>query len=151
MLEPVVKTIEVPCTQQQAFNTFVNNFGAWWPLQHSVSGMNGEIAKSVSLEPRLGGKINEVRYDGETETWGKVLSFDPSSSFSMDFHMGLDANSATLVELRFIVINDQRTQVILTHSNWEAFGENAEKMREGFNGGWVSVFERAFGNACKLK
>ncbi len=150
MIEPVVKTIEVPCNQENAFNTFLKNFSSWWPLEHSVSGMNGKVAVSVALEPKLGGKITEVRFDGETEHWGKVVSFDPFSSFMMDFHMGLDASSATQVEVRFIVVDNAKTKVVLTHTNWEAFGEKAEQMRNGFNGGWISVFEEAYGNACAL-
>ncbi len=32
MLDPIVKTIEVPCSQEKAFAVFVKEMGSWWPL-----------------------------------------------------------------------------------------------------------------------
>ena len=32
MLDPIIKTIEVPCSQEKAFGVFVKEVGSWWPL-----------------------------------------------------------------------------------------------------------------------
>jgi hypothetical protein len=35
--------------------------------------------------------------------------------------------------------------VTLTHENWERMGEEAERLRDAYNNGWVTVFEKGFG------
>jgi len=32
MLDPIIKTIEVPCSQAKAFDVFLNEMDSWWPL-----------------------------------------------------------------------------------------------------------------------
>ena len=57
MLDPITKTIEVPCNQEKAFTVFVNEMGSWWPLdKRSMSLMHqGEPSKSLRVDPQLGG------------------------------------------------------------------------------------------------
>ena len=149
MLEPVVNTIEVPCSQEKAFEVFVNGMGSWWPLdKRSVSMLSGEPARSLRIDPRLGGKIVETGHDGTEHLWGTIRSYDPHDSITMDFHMGLPAETASLVEVRFTVLEKHRTRVVLTQSNWEAFGDLAEMMRGGYGSGWVIIFEESFKAAC---
>ena len=150
MLDPMVYTIEVPCSQEKAFSVFVNNFDSWWPLaKRSVSMISGETAKSVSLDPKPGGKIVEIGHDDTEHLWGTVMSYDPHDLFSMDFHMGLPpGESASVVEVRFTALEDERTRVVLTHSNWEAYGDLAEMMRGGYGSSWVMIFEQEYKAAC---
>ena len=149
MLDPIVKTIEVPCSQQKAFAVFASGMGSWWPLdKRSMSMHSGAPAKSLRIEPRQGGKIVEIGHDDTEHLWGTIRSYDPHDSMSIDFHMGLPAESASLVEVRFTALGDERTRVELTHSNWEAFGEMAEMMRGGYGSGWVIIFEQAYKSAC---
>src|SRR6266849_5011680 len=125
MLDPIIKTIEVPCSQATAFRVFVNEMGSWWPLdKRSVSMLSGKPAKALRIEPKRGGRIVEIGHDG------------------------MPAGSASLVEVRFTALGDERTRVKLTQSNWEAFGELAEMMRSGYGSGWVIIFEQAFKSAC---
>ena len=62
--------------------------------------------------------------------------------------MGLPAENASLVEVRFTALQQERTRVELTQSNWEAFGDMAEMLRGFYGSGWVVIFERAFKSAC---
>ena len=48
----------------------------------------------------------------------------------------------------FTALENERTQVELTQSNWEAFGGMAEMMRGGYGSGWVIIFEQAYKSAC---
>ena len=150
MLEPVIKTIDVPCNQEQAFNVFIEEITTWWPLdKNSVSAMGGGVAKAVSIEPKVGGKIVEIGHDDTEHFWGTVNSYEPHSAFSLNWHIGLPAESASLVAVSFTSIDDGKTRVELTHSNWEAFGDQAADMRAGYEGGWVGVFETAYHAACQ--
>ena len=149
MLEPIVKTIEVPCSQEKAFKVFVNEMGTWWPLdKRSMSMKSGKPAKSLRIEPRQGGKIVEIGHDDTEHLWGTIKSYDPYGSITLDFHMGLPAENASLVEVRFTALQQERTRVELTQSNWEAFGDMAEMLRGFYGSGWVVIFERAFKSAC---
>jgi len=149
VLEPLISTIEVPCTQEKAFDIFVTQMGAWWPLdKRSMSMHAGASAKSLSIEPRSGGRIVETGHDDTLHHWGTIKTYDPHDFVSMDFHMGLPPENASLVEVRFTALDTERTQVELTQSNWEAFGDMAEMMRRGYGSGWVIIFEEAYGKAC---
>ncbi|MEM7260262.1 MAG: hypothetical protein AAF404_23060 [Pseudomonadota bacterium] len=39
--------------------------------------------------------------------------------------------------------------MVLTHSQWEVFAEQADAMRAGYDKGWVGVFEQAYAGACQ--
>ena len=150
MLDPIIKTIEVPCSQAKAFEVFVSEMGAWWPLDKRSMSMQGggKPAKSLRIDPKQGGKIVEIGHDDTEHHWGTIKSYDPHDSISMDFHMGLPAENASLVEVRFTALEGDRTRVELTHGNWEAFGDMAEMMRGGYGSGWVVIFEQAYKSAC---
>ena len=152
MLDPIIKTIEVPCSQEKAFGVFVNEMDSWWPLgKFTVSAMGGEPAKAIRVEAKQGGKIVEIGHDDTEHEWGTIKSYDPYDFISMDFHIPQPTEkveSRSLVEVRFTALGNERTRVELTQSNWEAFGEMAEGLRGGYGGGWVLIFEQAFKSAC---
>jgi len=50
----------------------------------------------------------------------------------MDFHIGLRGETASVVEVRFTVVEEERTRVVLTQSEWERFGEFAKMMYKGY-------------------
>ena len=150
MLDPIVKTIDVACAQEKAFGLFVTGMGSWWPLdKRSMSLMNGgQPAKSLRIDAKEGGQIVEIGPDDTEYLWGTITSYDPHELVRMDFHMGLPPENASLVEVRFTALEDERTRVELTQSNFEAFGDMAEMMRGGYGSGWVIIFEEAYHRAC---
>lgn len=149
MTDPIVKTIEVACSANEAFDIFVHNTTAWWPLGgHSVSAGSGAVAQALTIEPRIGGAVYETMHNGQRSEWGKVLSFDAGRGFSMTWHPGASADQSTEVSVTFDDVPEGRCRVQLTHSNWENLGAKAEDMRGSYNGGWVRVFEEHFARAC---
>ena len=149
MLDPIVETIEVPCNQVKAFEVFGSEMGSWWPLdKRSMSMKDGKTAKSLTVEAKQGGKIVETSDDGTEYHWGTIKAYDPNDFFSMDFHMGMPAETATLVEVRFTKLEDELTRVELTQSNWEASGDMAKMLREHYGSSWGMLFGEAYKSAC---
>jgi hypothetical protein len=153
LFEPLIKTIEVPCSQEKAFGVFVNEMDSWWPLSiFTVSAMSGGVAKSIRVEPKVGGQIVEIGNDDTEHLWGTIRSYDPHDSVGMDFHIAPTGDdtvgSWSLVEVRFTALGSDRTQVELTQTNWEAFGEKAAMLRGGYGPGWDAIFGQAFKAAC---
>ena len=86
MLYPIVTTIEVPCSQEKAFEVFVNDMPGWWPLdKRSVSMLGGKPAKSLRIEPKPGGRIVEIGNDGAEHLWGTIKLYDPPDAFSIHY------------------------------------------------------------------
>lgn len=154
MLDPIIKTIEVSCNQERAFEVFLNEMDSWWPLgKFTISAMRGAPAKAIRVEAKQGGKILEIGPNGTEYSWGTIKSYDPPVFVSMDFHIAPPgdetADSRSLLELRFTALGDKRTRVVLTQSNWEAFGKKAAHLRDGGYGqAWGAIFEGAFKAAC---
>ena len=147
MLEPIVKTIEVTHSQQMAFDIFVD-INSWWPLdKRSMSMKNGGTAKSVSVYSKVRGQIVEHSNDGNEHLWGTIKELEPYDLFRMNFHMGLPPCDS-VVELKFTALTDDTTKVVLTQSNWEAFGDMVEMMHGGYGSSWGLLFEDAYRAKC---
>ena len=55
----------------------------------------------------------------------------------------LPAGQEQLIEIR-VTPEDRGTTVELTHSGWEQLGDAATSLRERYDRGWGTVFERHF-------
>ena len=153
MLDPIIKTIEVPCSQERAFQIFLNEMDSWWPLgKFTVSAMGGAPAKAIRVAAKPGGTIVEIGPTGTEYLWGTIKSYHPYDAVSFDFHFappGQTVDARTLVDVRFTALDHKRTRVVLTQSNWEAFGDQATMLRDrGYGTAWVAIFEGAFKAAC---
>jgi hypothetical protein len=92
-----------------------------WPLHKRSMSLKavGRPAKSLQADPRLGGKIVEIGLDGAEYHRGTIKAIDPNDSVAMDFHMGMPPEQASLVEVVFVSVSEDRTRVTLTQSNWK--------------------------------
>jgi len=138
VVEPVHKTLVVDCSQERAFEVFTREIGTWWPLDKYSIG-DTKITEVV-FEEAAGGRVFERHEDGSEDDWGKVLAWDPPSSFAMAWSPGSDPQKATHLEVRFAAEGDG-TRVDLVHTGWEILAERAEESRNGYNGGWETVLE----------
>ncbi len=143
IVPPVEKSVLVRCDPARAFAAFTAEIAQWWPMRtHSVAQAQ---ARSVAIEPKVGGRIFETAADGTESEWGRILSWSPPAGFSMTWHPGRPADPHTVVELSFAA-EGSATRVRLIHRGWEALGAGAETARESYDGGWDTVFVRDFGD-----
>jgi uncharacterized protein YndB with AHSA1/START domain len=141
--EPVVKTVTVACTPEEAFRYFTADFNLWWPVAtHSVIAYASEFKDKPAtaiFEPRVSGRIFERARSGEEHVWGSVLAWQPPGRVVFSFHPGRDDKEAQTVEVTFSPA-PEGARVVLTHSGWEKLGANAKQARDGYNQGWEGVF-----------
>ena len=151
-IAPVVKTVRVECTPEEAFHYFTDDFAKWWPLAtHSCIGYGSDFKRKPSgctFETRKGGRIIEHGEPGENHVWGTITEWDPPAGLAFTWHPGRDESTGQFVEIRFAAVASG-TEVVLTHGGWEALGENAEAERNGYDNGWETVFVAAFPDYVK--
>lgn len=146
-LAPVVKSVEVRRSAADAFRIFTEEISAWWPLATHTRAKTAEGQRTlrVTVELRVGGRVYETLDDGLELEWGAVSAYEPGALFAMNWTMGRPAPQTTDVSVRFEPLSAQSCRVTLTHENWQRMGDEAEKLRDAYNGGWVGVFEKGFG------
>ena len=132
---PIRKSLRVKAHQQKAFDTFVA-MGGWWMKSHSLVA-SGQ--KDVIIEPRAGGRWYETGNDGAENEWGKVVAFEAPDRllliWSLNGEFAYDPAFETIVEVRFTADGDH-TIVDFEHRDLDRFGDNAEAVRGGMDGGW---------------
>jgi uncharacterized protein YndB with AHSA1/START domain len=139
LLAPVIKTINVRLPIEAAFRLFTERTSTWWPLAtHSVG---GESVVDCRLEGQVGGRFYEIQADGMQAEWGQVLAWEPPRRLVFTLHPGRTPEFASLVEVTF-QSEGNGCCLTLTHTNWEACGENAAAERLGYERGWESILKR---------
>jgi len=71
---PVRRSVDVKVSQKRAFEVFTGSIAAWWPRSHHIGAAE---LKSITIEPREGGRWYETGENGVETEWGKVLVWDP--------------------------------------------------------------------------
>jgi uncharacterized protein YndB with AHSA1/START domain len=146
-IEPVVKTVTVACTPEEAFRYFTADISMWWPVAtQSVVAYASEFKDTpaaVIFEPHVGGRIFERARSGEEHVWGSVLAWGPPAQVVFSFHPGRDDKEAQTVEITFSPAREG-ARVVLTHGGWEKLCAKAHKARDGYNQGWETVFVTAY-------
>ena len=139
---PVRRSVDVKVSQKRAFEVFTGSIAAWWPRSHHIGATE---LKSITIEPREGGRWYETGEDGVECDWGKVLVWDPYGrlvlAWQIDAAFKYDPGLTTEVELLFTPIGERETRVDLEHRNLERFGDKAEQVASqvGAPNGWTKV------------
>lgn len=144
-LEPIVKSVTVPCSQPQAFAAFTDNLQSWWPLESFSVGL--EKAVSCEMECRQGGELFEITKSGEKHIWGTIQNWPPPGELTFSWHPGRTPETAQVITVTFRK-QDNGTRVTLTHGGWETLGDAAAEMRESYIPGWDIVVGQFFVNEC---
>jgi len=109
-IAPVRKSVRVEASQAHAFEVFTAGLDRWWPRRGTIG---TSPLKTVTIEPRLGGRWYETGEDGSE------------------------------VEVRFTIEGPDATLVELEHRKFERMGAEAgASLRKDVDGGWPGILER---------
>ncbi len=149
MPDQIKKTVTVPLDPDRAFDLFTREMADWWPLDsHSLSAGTGRPARTVTVEPRVGGTVTETKADGTTAPWGRVTEWQPGAVFGMTWHVGRSEDRASRVRVCFDAVMEG-TRVTLVHDNWQALGHEAGASRANYDTGWNMVLGERFVRAAR--
>jgi len=126
---PVIKAVSVRAAPARAFEFFARDLARWWPLPQFHTGPD---PVDCAIEPRVGGRVFERAADGRETAWGTVVAYEPPHRLSFSWIIGLSAELAQLIELRF------------TQEGWEKLGDAAAALRERYDRGWATLIGRCF-------
>lgn len=133
-LPPVERRFSLRRPPAEAFSAFTEQVGEWWPAGFTGS---GDKLAAVTVEPFPGGRVFESDTDGNEQTWGSVLRYEPGRRLTLAWRLGLDTDSDTELDVAF---DDapEGTAVRFVHGG---FDTGQEKDREKFadEGGWDVV------------
>ena len=144
--EPIRRSVRVDRTQEDAFELFTERIGEWWPTEEFSRTADEEFGEGVKLErvvfePRQGGRVYEVTWDGQEASWAEVLVYEPPSRIVLAWKPNDTDRPPTEVEVRFEP-DAGGTRVELEHRGWERLGDLAAKARQGYSDGWRTPLER---------
>lgn len=142
----VRRTITVSAPAEHAFRVFTEEMGSWWPPHYHL--IPGEYA-ATHVEPHAGGRVFDVNAEGETSTWGRVITWEPPRLFAFHWHIRTDwglpdsDTPASRVRVTFTSLDDGRTRVDLVHDELDRHGEGWEKVHGALASpnGWDMILE----------
>ncbi|HUL85118.1 MAG TPA: SRPBCC domain-containing protein [Actinomycetota bacterium] len=145
--EPIVRSITVSASPEDAFRIFTAEMTSWWPLQTHTRGDEEIKSERVVVQERVGGRIYEVLSDGSEGDWGTVTAWEPGERLVLDWKPNDEDRPYTEVEVTFGA-TDGGTTVTLEHRRWELLGPLADDARTEYASGWPVVFDERFGAAA---
>ncbi len=129
----VRKSVTVQASQEHAFDVFVHQLTTWWPPEHCLG--EPPLQRAI-VEPQVGGRWYEIDSKGAQCEWGRVVAYEPPKGVVLAWQISpewkYDPKIYTEVDVRFISETPDVTRVELEHRGLEAYGDDAEKMRELF-------------------
>lgn len=134
-MEPIVVEFEVRATPDHAFTTWTEMCALWWPRSHCMSQADGF---DVIFEPFVGGRIYEAGPDGTEFEWGEVTVWDRPHRLEYLWHIFLEPEKATTVEVTFVETHDG-TVVRLENAGFGVFGDGAEERMGRVGSAWAGI------------
>lgn len=152
---PVVRTIVVPASLDEAFSAFTAGMGTWWPRGRSHTILESPLAAAI-VEPKVGGRWYHRGVDGSECDVGRVLAWEAPRrivlGWQIDGRWQYAPQAVSEVELSFEPVGVRQVRVTLEHRALGVFGASASALRAAIDadGGWPLLL-RLYADMCGAK
>ena len=138
------QSIQIAASPEKVFRAYVERINDWWPWQGKNNRYSwapeGIEPSEIHFVPKLGGRYYERFKDGSEFVIGHITQYEPPHKLAFSW-AGRDwPPGESLFELSFDA-NDDGTQLTLTHSGFEIFGEEAAEMVQGYTMGSAEILD----------
>jgi Activator of Hsp90 ATPase homolog 1-like protein len=95
---PIEHEYTLACQAEHAFAVYTGRIGEWWDPRYTA---NAETLQTVTIEPRVGGRVYATHGDIGEHDWGEVTVWEPGRRLVHTFTLAQDAQqpSEVVVEL----------------------------------------------------
>jgi hypothetical protein len=113
---PIVHEYHVDCSPEQAFATYTGRIGEWWDPRYTA---NAETLETVTIEPRVGGRVFAVHSDTGEDDWGEVTVWEPGRRLVHTFTLAQDPQRPSEVAVEFMAgEGGTGSTVRFAHGGW---------------------------------
>jgi uncharacterized protein YndB with AHSA1/START domain/DNA-binding transcriptional ArsR family regulator len=127
----VEQEVTIEASPERVFDALTNELSAWWGAPYLVS----QTAKSLILEPKIGGRFYEDWGDGQGAQWAMVTSIKRNERLELTGTIGMGGVVQGVVCFE-LEAKGNATVVKLSH---RAIGEVNEESQAGYASGWQDL------------
>lgn len=123
-------SVTVPVPADVAFRVFAQRPGEWLPPAHTFL----REPESIAIEPKVGGRFYERSAAGTEMIRGTVREWAPPDRLVLTWRVGANwrpvdsDDTASDVEIDFVAVGQNATEVVVTHTHLDRHGEFAAQL-----------------------
>lgn len=132
--DPIVLERALDRGAGEAFDAYTGRIAEWWDPRYTA---NADTLASVTIEPRVGGRVFATHDDLGDDVWGEVTAWEPGRRLVHTFTLAQDPEHPSEVEVEFA---PERTgsRMRFQHGGWTEANVAA---RQKF-GDWPLLLDR---------
>jgi uncharacterized protein YndB with AHSA1/START domain len=135
---PITFEYALRCSPERAFATYTGLIGEWWDPRYTV---NAETLESVTIEPRVGGRVYAQHGDLGRDDWGEVSVWEPGRRVVHTFNLAQEPQHPSVVTVEFEPgegADGERCTMRFAHAGWTEANVSARKKF----GDWPVLLDR---------
>lgn len=133
-LDPITHVYDLGCSAQRAFEVYARRIGDWWDPRYTT---NADTLQSVTIEPRVGGRVFATHADIGEHDWGRVVVWEPGRRLVHTSTLAQTQEHPSTVSVSFIP-SGNRCTVKFEHGGWN---EHNAADRKKFSD-WAVMLDR---------
>ena len=95
---PITFERTLPCSAAVAFTAYAGRIGEWWDPRYTA---NPDTLRTVTIEPRVGGRVFATHEDLGEHDWGAVKAWEPPRRLAHTFSLAQDPDHPSEVAVEF--------------------------------------------------
>ncbi len=113
-IAPITHEYDLPRSAEHVFETYAGRIGEWWDPRYTA---NAETLETVTIEPRVGGRVCATHSDLGKDHWGDVTVWEPGRRLVHTFTLAQDSTHPSQVAVEFSAHGDGCT-MRFAHGGW---------------------------------